>query len=155
MENQRKVGLTMRILTNQLRRKIENEIAAQLPGEVTFWQGRVLGYIRKHSQDRDVFQKDIEQAFDIRRSTATGILQLLEKNELLIREPCVHDARMKKITLTPKALEIHDVIVTEIDRVENQLASLLTEEELHTFFAITDKITAAISSKNEGGCANI
>ena len=34
-----------------------------------------------------MFQRDVEAEFNIRRSTATGILQLMEKNGFLLREP--------------------------------------------------------------------
>ena len=32
--------------------------------------------------NKDIYQKDIEKEFKIRRSTASGILQLLEKKRL-------------------------------------------------------------------------
>ena len=57
--------------------------------------------------DRDIFQKDFEEEFSIRRSTATKILQLMEKNGLIERQKVESDARLKKIVLTNKALDIH------------------------------------------------
>ena len=65
----------------------------------------VIGYLSEH-EGKDVFQRDLEEEFSVRRSTATGILQLMEKNELITREPVSHDARLKKLVLTPKAIEI-------------------------------------------------
>ena len=45
--------------------------------EVTMMHGRIMRYLFDH-QSKDVFQKDIEQAFSVGRSTVTIILQLME-----------------------------------------------------------------------------
>ena len=61
-------------------------------------QGLVLGYLYDH-QDKDIFQKDIEATFNIRRSTATGLLQCLEGNGFVKRVSVDYDARLKKLSL--------------------------------------------------------
>ena len=53
----------------------------------------------------DIYQKDVEKEFQIRRSTATGTLQILEKNGFIRREPVKQDARLKKLVPTDKAKE--------------------------------------------------
>ncbi len=139
MEHDKRVGLAVRIFSNHIGREIEHQITNNLPSGITGLQGRVICFIK--SRTDDVFQKDIEEEYDIRRSTATGMLQLMEKNGLLIREAVSYDARLKKIVLTDKALKIHDQIIEEIDRIENQLINGLTEDEINTFFSIIKKIT--------------
>ena len=47
---------------------------------LTGTQGRVLCYIFITSQWQDIYQRDIEDVFEIRRSTATGILQMRERD---------------------------------------------------------------------------
>jgi len=86
-----------------MRRCIDNAIAratadygAPLSGR-TIW---VLCYIRDHS-DRDVFQKDLENAFHIRRSTVSQTVDLMEQKRLLERQPVNGDGRLKKLCLTP------------------------------------------------------
>ena len=49
---------------------------------VTGVQSRILGYILEHCRKGPVFQKDVEDAFGLSRSTATGILQLMEKPDV-------------------------------------------------------------------------
>lgn len=49
-------------------------------------QGNILNYILVESQNRSVYQKDIEQEFGLRPSTATETLKSLEKNGLIKRE---------------------------------------------------------------------
>ena len=78
----------------------------------------------------------------MRRSTATGILQLMEKNGLITRSPVSHDARLKKLTLTPKAIEQHQRIVKGIRTVEERVSQCLTPEERRTFLGLCEKIAA-------------
>lgn len=76
----------------------------------------------------------------IRRSTATLILQLMEKNALLTREPVEYDARLKKLELTPKAIAIYERIREKSIEVEERLCRGLSEEEVAFFFSIMDEI---------------
>ena len=75
----------------------------------------------------ETFQKDIEKAYEIRRSTATGILQLLEKNGYLKRQSVSEDARLKKLVLTAKAIEVHDQIIARMEAFEKRFMSLFKE----------------------------
>jgi len=101
--------------------------------------GWIIGYLYDH-QENDIFQRDFENEFSIRRSTATAILQLMEKKELITRNPVKYDARLKKIILTDKAIEIHEMVAREIDQMEEQLTRGISGEELETFFTIMRKM---------------
>lgn len=92
-------------------------------------------------KSEDVFQRDIEKELDIRRSTATALLQLMEKKGLLTREAVSDDARLKKIVLTEKSLGIHNQIKNFLDQVERQLIKGLTDDEINTFFSVMKKIS--------------
>ena len=84
------VGRLINKISHQLKRQM---CFHQEESELTNMQKRVLHYILFQSLKKDIYQKDIEKEFQIRRSTATGILQLLEKNGFLIRETVEWDAR--------------------------------------------------------------
>ncbi len=88
----------------------------------------------------DVFQRDLEARFNIRRSTATGILKLMEKNGLIVRETVEYDARLKRLVLTEKAVKLHETIVREIDIIENTMRQGLSQEEFDSFFNTIEKI---------------
>ena len=62
----------------------------------TMMQKMFLGYLEVH-EDQPVFQRDLESAFHIRRSTATGILQIMVRDGLIVREPVEGDARLKRL----------------------------------------------------------
>ncbi len=64
----------------------------------------------------------------------------MEKKGLIRREPVASDARLKKLTLTPRAVEHHQAITRMIQTTEARLANGLTDEEVEAFFAIAEKI---------------
>lgn len=108
---------------------------------LTGMQFAIVSYIAKESVERDVFQKDLEQKFDIRKSTVTGILNTMERDGLLLRETVPYDARLRKMILTDKALQAKQNTEQVIDSVESQLSKGLTEEEITTFLSILEKIS--------------
>ncbi len=77
MENQVLIGRGISKLSNQIHRNIAISCSST---NMSGTQGRVLHFIL--SNNGDVFQKDIESEFNLRPSTATGILKLMEKNGL-------------------------------------------------------------------------
>ena len=135
MKGERHVGGEIRMLSNLIKRCMDDG----MPPETTGMQGWIIGFLHRN-EDRDMFQRDVEAEFNIRRSTATGILQLMEKNGFLLREPVAYDARLKKLILTPKAVEHHEAITRMIRTTEAQLTKGLTDEEVETFFSIAEKI---------------
>ena len=64
------------MLSNQIRRKIKKELAERSI-EVSSIQSRIIGFLYKESFKRDIFQKDIEEEFEIRRSCVTNIYILV------------------------------------------------------------------------------
>lgn len=109
---------------------------AERPTKTQTW---VINYLYEN-RGRDVFQRDIQEQFAVRRSTVTGILQLMEKNGWITRQSVGEDARLKKIVLTPQAVELHERVGECIRKSEEQLSAGLTPEEKREFFRLCDKI---------------
>lgn len=107
---------------------------------ITGLQSHIINHIQKN-RDRDIYQKDIEEEFDIRRSSVTSVLQTMEKNGLIERVSVEQDARLKKIVLTPKAIKLASAIKKSIHEFENQLAEGITDDEIETFLTVLNKIT--------------
>ncbi|MCI3922858.1 MarR family transcriptional regulator [Paenibacillus sp. TRM 82003] len=140
MKPPKAIGFEIKMLANLIKRNLDERFAAE-GGEdpLTGMQGWVIGYIVSNA-NREVFQRDIEKDFNIRRATVTGVLQLMERNGLIVRESVEHDARLKKLTLTPKALELHERNVQRFMEFEAKLSRGLSEEEIESFYAITEKL---------------
>lgn len=146
MQDQREVTFAVRALHNCIRRVA----VASLPPDqrLTPMQGRVIGFIR-HSTG-DVFQRDLEAEFEIRGSTASAIVQGMERNGLLRREPVARDARLKKLVLTPSAARFSERFRREMARVEAQLTQGVSQRELDAFFVLVEKFEANLSGYSGG-----
>lgn len=143
MEERKRIGLAINTASRLFKRKVDNALNSRCEEKITGMQGFVIGFLSRN-KDKDMFQRDIEKEFSIRRSTATSILQLMEKNGLITRVPFEKDARLKKIVLTEKSLRRHKIFTEEIDSLEQKLYSGLTEEEKAEFFRIIEKIKSNI-----------
>ena len=139
MGNKKIVGIEIKTLSNFIKRKIESIDKIKYLDKLTGTHGWIIKYLYEN-RDKDIFQKDIENKLQIRRSTATVMLQLMEKNDLIFREPVSYDARLKKIVLTEKSIEMHLIIEEELGNLENQIIKGLSEEELAKFFEILEKM---------------
>ena len=139
MDYKKSIGLEIRILSNLCRREMDRSSSIQYVESVTGTNGWIIGYLADN-QGRDIFQRDLEEEFSVRRSTASKVLKLMEQKGLIRRESVPYDARLKKLVLPDTALEMHSHVVRDSERLEAKLTKGLTDEELQTFFAIAEKI---------------
>ena len=129
IDKEKLVGFEIKTVHNLLKRDFDKLPIHDKFNNLTGVQKWVVAYLSEH-EGQDVFQRDLEEEFSIRRSTATGILQLMEKNDLIIRQPVSYDARLKKLVLTKKASEIQNEIHKEIEKHDKKVREGITEEEL-------------------------
>ena len=141
MSNTELLGFRIRSVWQQVKRLMNRHLTENNSYGLTGMQFAIVSYLAKESAERDVFQKDLEQKFDIRKSTVTGILNTMERDGLLLRETVPYDARLRKMILKDKALQAKQNTEQVIDSVESQLSKGLTEEEITTFLSILEKIS--------------
>ena len=90
------------------------EIQDELSGMYVF----VLLYLAQQEQvHKKVFQKDLEQAFQISKATVSRMLSRMEAKNLVRRKDNARDARFKWITLTEYARKM----VPDFKKAEEQL----------------------------------
>lgn len=140
MKKERHLAFEIRTLNNYVKRYFEQNKPEEFK-QSTGVHGWAIRYFYDNL-DKDIFQRDFEARFSIRRSTATNMLKLMEKNGLITRESVTYDARLKKIVLTKKAIDIHKKAIKNIEKIENTLKKGITEEELNAFYGVVDKIKA-------------
>ena len=116
------VGRLIHMMSHQMKRDSNSVASAIANDELTVMQKHVLKFVLLESLHRDLYQKDIEEEFQIRKSTVTGILKLMEKHGYIYRESVEKDARLKKIVPTPKAEELRPILLKHIAFTENYLA---------------------------------
>ena len=134
------MGFQLKFINNLIRRRMDVRFSEQGLGELSGMQGPMVGYIYDNCKKQDIFQKDIEKVFNIRRSTATVMLQNLELKGFITRQAVEHDARLKKIMVTEKAEQYSLRIWEQIDEFHRELEQGITEEEKEEFSRILDKI---------------
>ena len=120
------------------RRMEHSEFFSHMDDNVTRNNGWILNYLAYHS-DRDIYQKDIENDFYIRRSTVSKVIRLMESKGLLRREAVPGDARLKKLVLTAEGRRIQAAIEREQQETERLLRRGVTEEELRVFHQVMEK----------------
>ena len=77
------------------------------------------------------------------------MLKRMEKNGMIKRVGVDYDARLKKIVLTEKAIEIQKTLDEKFAQLESNLSKDISDEELETFFRVLSKITNNIGEGSE------
>lgn len=150
-DNIKHIGKRIHIVSNQIKRRFDGRLAQY---GLTHSQHILLTYLAKNKQ-RDIFQRDIEEEFDIRRSSVSSILTHLEKKGYVSRQSVDYDARLKKLTITPAGLDIVDKMYSVVVEFEKSVEKTLSEEEIASLFSTLDKLSE-IANKNDdkGGNSN-
>jgi len=123
-------------------------------------QSLITRYIMKHMKNKEkflsaiqidimlylsktkgnVYQKDLEKEFNLRKSTISGILKTMEKNEIIEKIEGKEDGRSKQIIWTEKGKKISKNYAEKIDKMEELLQKNITKQELNIFFKVLTQI---------------
>ena len=145
---ERSIGISVSNLSHLIKRyQPDWDAVKAIEGELTQTQSKILGFLAFQGT-KDVFQKDVEEAFQIRSSTATGILKRLENKGLIRRCSVSYDKRLRKILITPEARLICEAVNREIMKGEAVLRKDLEPDELELFFTVIDKIKKNVEKRN-------
>ncbi|WEV71435.1 MarR family winged helix-turn-helix transcriptional regulator [Lactobacillus sp. ESL0785] len=127
-------GLALQRAQNTFNRNIDRY--ARTIG-LTGTQMVIIQFLSAIPAKQKIYQKDIEHEFNIRKSTATNILKLLEQKDLIAKKANEHDSRLKEITLTAKAQEIQRDAAAYVGRSEAKVEQILGTQ-------LRDEVTAAL-----------
>ena len=128
MEN-RRIIRDMHCVSNKLSRQLDNLLSTQ---GITHMQFAILSFITRSTNDgKDVFQKNLEISFDIRPSSVSSILSLMEEKKLIKRV---------KIILTKEGSKKYDDVHAKVIMFENKIKSLFSDDEIKVFFNVLDKL---------------
>lgn len=147
-ERRNHVGRMIHMISHQLKRQ-NREPEMKTETGLTPMQKHVLTFILFETLDRELYQKDIEDEFHIRRSTASGILKLMEKNGFICRENVERDARLKRIVPTKKAEKLRLEILGNIQQMERRLRTGISEEDFSTCLGVLRKILNNLSEDRQ------
>ena len=137
--NSRKLGIEIHIADLLLKRAGDSCEEVANEKQLTGTHGYILGYLAHH-EDTPVYQKDIEQHFGIRRSSASNVLTLMEKNGLIRRMTVDEDARLKRIVMTPKGVAVHTDTVNAFERISARALEGVDPKDLEVFYNVLNLI---------------
>ena len=140
-------GRLVRMLNHQLKRNQKPEEAVE-DDELTPMQRHILNYILLETLHRDIYQKNLEEEFQVRKSTVSGILKLIEKNGFIYRESVKEDARLKRILHTKKAEALRPSILEHIHETEIRMTEGVSEQDLFLCKKVLYQMCQNLAEKN-------
>jgi DNA-binding MarR family transcriptional regulator len=138
-------GRLIGVLSNEVKRGIKHRLGGV---ELTGKQRRIFHYIFSQSETTDVFQRDIEREFNLRRSSASEMLALLENMGIIHRESVSYDARLKRIAITQKGSEMREEVLLDCCEMENRLVYGIPEEELKCCASVMERMINNLKYNN-------
>lgn len=120
----------------------------------TITQARIMKYIFENNS-KDIYQKDLEKALNLRRATVSEVLATMERKGLIIRSENPNDARSKKIELAQLDNNKKRKIKEQMQQLEQALTQDISKEELLTFSLVLRKMQNNIKKQyNKQGGTN-
>jgi MarR family transcriptional repressor of mepA len=119
---QHSFGIAIKKANNALSRDSDH-FAKQLG--LTGMQISTINFIANHEATQDIFQRDLEHEFNIRKATASSLVTTMVAKDLLIRVPATNDARYKRLLLTPSARQLAAKIEAFFESSEQRIQALL------------------------------
>ena len=143
---EKRIGFEVRTLSTMIKRYFEFSSHKNEVETITGNNGWIIGFLSRSAREgKAIYQKDIEDHFNITRSTVSNVLSLMEQKELIQRLPDQQDARLKKIVLTKKAKDLSAILKADADRMESALTAGFTEEELEALYFLIQRMKSNIS----------
>ena len=129
-------------------RKIMSETSHnEMYSKPSIAQMQIIKYILKHD-GKTIYQRDLEEVFNLRRATISGILKTMEKNNVIIRVCDPNDARGKIVILSDDAKKFFKEKETLFKKIETVLKKDISKEELETFYKVILKMRDNINRKD-------
>lgn len=144
----RLVGPHIKYLNHAFSRKFSEIARNRGLDELSIIHGHILGFLYCNAKE-DIYQRDLEETFNITRSSVTGVVKLLEKKGCITRQSVEGDARLKKLCLTPQGIEVCLMTKEALEQVEDLAVQGLTKEQLGTFLSLCQIIEGNLNDKKE------
>lgn len=124
------LGLEIRILSNLIYNKLNRITMGN--ESLTIHQCWILQHLTDNA-GKEVYQKDIEQLFSIKRSTANQMLRTMESRGYIRRTVSDEDARRNILTVTEEGVAACEHIVKNQQKFLLKLHGDIPESELELF----------------------
>lgn len=137
------LGLEVRVLSNLIYNKL-NQTTMEAEN-LTIHQCWILQHLTKNA-GKEIYQKDIEQLFSIKRSTANQMLRTMEVRGFIRRTVSEEDARRNILTVTEEGIAACDHLVKKLYQFMLKLHGDIPQNELEQFQETLRKLWRNIES---------
>lgn len=124
------LGLEVRVLSNLIYNKL-NQTTMETEN-LTIHQCWILQHLTQNI-GKEIYQKDIEQLFSIKRSTANQMLRTMEVRGFIRRTVSEEDARRNILTVTEEGIAACDHLVKNLYQFILKLHGDIPRNELEQF----------------------
>lgn len=125
---QRHFGGYLRAISNAMAQDMQQSSEAN---GLTCTQGMFLHHLwMRQRQGQRTYPRDLEEFFDIKHSTVSGVLQRMEAAGFVEVHASEADRRCKTVILTQKGLDAHTQTSQHIQQTEARLVQGMTEPEI-------------------------
>lgn len=136
MDQEKHIGYQLHTVDRLVGKRLDQMIETL---NITKMQSWIIRYLYER-QGQEVYQKDLEAVFQIARSTATGVLQSMEKQGYIARLSVESDARLKRLVLTDKGISLQMAVFEILKQNDLALRQNISEEDLEGFFRVLSYI---------------
>lgn len=123
------LGHKIKLIDRQFRSRMDKNLENL---GITTAQMNVLCYMEHHA-GRNVTQKQLSEAFNVKHSTMAGILQRMVEKDLLEIRPNPDNKKFKNIFLTEKAKSLQDKASAYREYTESVVTKDFTPDEKEYF----------------------
>ena len=132
---ERSLGFEIKLLNNLITRRIIKDSKEYNGFSISQVQMKIIHYLIDHI-DKPIYQRDIEKKLMVRRSTASGILNTMEKNGFIKRVSSKEDARLKRIIICDKTLDLAEYFKNKALYFDNLLGTSIDECDKKIFYKV-------------------
>ncbi len=104
---------------------------------ITVTQAAALMFIAKNE---GCLQKQLSSALSLNNSAVTGLAVRMERNDLIVRKPCIEDGRASRVHLTETGRDKLPEIFPLIKELNQQLTSDFSDSEIKTIVRFLNKV---------------
>jgi len=125
---------------HHLKMRIDKKLSQN---NLTVSQFKVLAFLWEHDHEK-INQKQIHEFLEIKPSSMTKLIRLLQEKNLIRKEIDPDDSRNKIITLSEKGMDIKRICLQNMKQSESYLLNDFTQQEIDTLICLLLKIKKKI-----------
>lgn len=137
------IGFLIKQISDRIKARID---AGMKSSDLTYSQFHVLAYIAHNN--RSVTQKDLEDFLGVSHPTVVGLVTRLSAKGFVETATDKSDRRVKRISMTDKALRLGECMQLEHEKSEEKLQAGLSEEEVSELKRMLKVVYSNLSDEN-------